>query len=103
MGSGGNCGEVLQNMKVIGEEKGTIVWAVESRRSIFRILMVEIHMSGWTRWSTTSMYTKWQGPIKFLLHAYTLIERLIAGGDGSKLNMSKMVDKWVGQLSSRNF
>ncbi|KAI9199062.1 hypothetical protein LWI28_026693 [Acer negundo] len=40
-------------MKVIGEEKGTIVGALENRRSIFRISIVEIHMSGWTRWSTT--------------------------------------------------
>ena len=103
MGSGGNRGEVLQNMKVTGEEKGTIVGVLESRRSIFRILMVEIHMSGWTRWSTTFRHTKWQGPIGFLLHASTLMERLIAGGDGSKLNMSKMVDKWIGQLSSGNF
>ncbi|TXG51589.1 hypothetical protein EZV62_024113 [Acer yangbiense] len=102
IGSGGNRGEVLQNMKVIGEEKGTIVGALESRRSIFRILMVEIHMSGWTRWSTTFRYTKWQGPIGFLLYASTLMERLIAGGDGSKLNMSNMVDKWVGQLSNND-
>ncbi|KAI9176988.1 hypothetical protein LWI28_009582 [Acer negundo] len=77
-------------MKVIGEKKGTIVGALESRRSIFCILMVEIHMSGWTNWSTTFRYTKWQGPIGFLLHASTLMERLIAGGDRSKLNMSKM-------------
>ena len=58
MGNEGNRGEVPQNMKVIGREKGTIVGALESRRSIFRILMVEIHMSGWTRWSTTFRFTK---------------------------------------------
>ncbi|KAI9156462.1 hypothetical protein LWI28_007029 [Acer negundo] len=56
IGSEGNRGEMLQNMKRIGEEKGTIVEALESRRSIFRILMVEIHMSGWIRgWSGESL------------------------------------------------
>ncbi|KAK2638182.1 hypothetical protein Ddye_025977, partial [Dipteronia dyeriana] len=89
LGSKWNRGEVLQYIKVIGEDKGTIVKALESRRSIFCILMVETHMIGWFQ-----LY-------EMARAISTLMGRLTAGGDGSKLRMSKM--EWVGRPSSGSF
>ena len=68
---------------VLIEERGTIrSRGLGSRRSIFPGSVGEIRMSGWTKPSITSMYTRCHGMRGWMWRVSSWMEKLVNGGDG---------------------